>query len=206
MANLLQKLIMRSDISSYNCWCWCRKCEVSPYISWFWTTLVEFKQNRMVWTTKSFQRFDEQNVDAILEDVSVPETIIMLIQNLKTTIFRRLKNYGSPTSVTSFKKCTKFCGVSCRFLFVCSQTQALRLRSSFVKGWELNSAATSASQPAAGHSLSFIITIVIMTLGWGLFVGLAAESCRRIWLSRLRLIGSTMFGAIFNLVTRVGLP
>ena len=50
------------------------------------------------------------------------------------------------------------------------------------KGRELNSAATLASQPAAGHSLSFIITIVIMTLGWGLFVGLAAESCDRIWL------------------------
>ena len=118
--------------------------------------------------TKSFQRFDEkmvnhfwQSVDAILEDVSVPETIIMLIHNLKTTTFRRLKNYGSPTSVTRLKKCTKLCGVSCRFLFVCSQTQALRLRSSFVKGWELNSAATSTSQPAAGHSLSFVITIVI---------------------------------------------
>ena len=50
------------------------------------------------------------------------------------------------------------------------------------KGWELSSAATLASQPAAGHSLSFIITIVIMTLGWGLFVGLAAEGCGQIWL------------------------
>ena len=29
----------------------------------------------------------------------------------------------------------------------------------------------------SGHSLSFIITIVIMILGWGLFMGLAAESC-----------------------------
>ena len=44
------------------------------------------------------------------------------------------------------------------------------------KVWELNSAATLASQPVADHSLSFIITIVIMTLGWGLFVGLATES------------------------------
>ena len=43
----------------------------------------------------------------------------------------------------------------------------------------LNLAATLASQPAAGHSLSFIITIVIMTLGWGLFVGLAVESYGR---------------------------
>ena len=30
---------------------------------------------------------------------------------------------------------------------------------------ELNSVSTLASQPAAGHSLSFVITIVIMTLG-----------------------------------------
>ena len=55
------------------------------------------------------------------------------------------------------------------------------------KGRELNSAATLASQPAASHSLSFIITVVNMTLGWGLFVGLAAESCGRIWLPCLRL-------------------
>ena len=38
------------------------------------------------------------------------------------------------------------------------------------KGQELNSAATLASQPAAGHSLSFTLSIVIMTLCWGLFV------------------------------------
>ena len=50
------------------------------------------------------------------------------------------------------------------------------------KGRELNSAATSATQPAAGHSWSFTIAIVIMTLGWGLILGLAAESCGRIWL------------------------
>ena len=54
------------------------------------------------------------------------------------------------------------------------------------KGRELNSAATLASQRVACHSLSFIITIVIMTLGWGLSVELAAESCSRIWLSCLR--------------------
>ena len=47
---------------------------------------------------------------------------------------------------------------------------------------ELNSAANLASQPAANHSLNLIITVVIMTLGWGLFVGLATESCCRIWL------------------------
>ena len=45
----------------------------------------------------------------------------------------------------------------------------------------LNSAATLASQPAASHCLSFIITVGIMTLGWGLFVGLAAESRSQIW-------------------------
>ena len=33
------------------------------------------------------------------------------------------------------------------------------------RGQELNSAATLASQPVASHSLSFIIAIVIMTLG-----------------------------------------
>ena len=33
---------------------------------------------------------------------------------------------------------------------------------------EPNSAAALASQPAAGHSLSFISIIVFMTLGWGL--------------------------------------
>ena len=50
------------------------------------------------------------------------------------------------------------------------------------KGRELNSAATLASRHVAGHSPSFIIIIVIMTLGWGLLWGLAAESCGRIWL------------------------
>ena len=52
-----------------------------------------------------------------------------------------------------------------------------------LKGRKLNSAKTLASQHVAGHSLSFIITIVIMTLGWGLFVGLVSESCSWIWLS-----------------------
>ena len=44
---------------------------------------------------------------------------------------------------------------------------------------------TLASQPATGHSLSFIITLVVTTLGRGLFVGLAAESYSRIWLPYL---------------------
>ena len=51
-----------------------------------------------------------------------------------------------------------------------------------LKGTGLNSATTLASQPAAGHSLSLFITIVIMTLGWGLLVELAAESCGQILL------------------------
>ena len=42
---------------------------------------------------------------------------------------------------------------------------------------DLNSATTVASQPSAGHSLSFIIIVFILTLGLGLFVGLTAESC-----------------------------
>ena len=54
------------------------------------------------------------------------------------------------------------------------------------KGRELNLPAILASQPAAGHSLSFVVTVVIMTLGWGLFVGLTAESCGRIWPPCLR--------------------
>ena len=44
------------------------------------------------------------------------------------------------------------------------------------KGQQLKSATIWAPQPVAGHSLNFIITIVIMIFGWGLFVGLAAES------------------------------
>ena len=56
------------------------------------------------------------------------------------------------------------------------------------KGREPNSAAALASQPAAGHSLSFIYGYCFMTLGWGLLVGPAAESCSRIWLPRLKWI------------------
>ena len=58
-------------------------------------------------------------------------------------------------------------------------------RSHAIKEREPNSAAALASQPAAGHSLSFIYCYCFMTLGWGLLVGLAAESCSRIWLPRL---------------------
>ena len=62
------------------------------------------------------------------------------------------------------------------------------------KGRELHSVATLALQPTAGHSLSFIITIVIMTLGWGLFVGPAAESCGRIRLPCLSWLGWYLVG------------
>ena len=41
---------------------------------------------------------------------------------------------------------------------------------------ELNSATTLASQPAARDSLSFIINVAIMTLSWGLFKKMDAES------------------------------
>ena len=57
-----------------------------------------------------------------------------------------------------------------------------------IKGRVLNSAPILALQPSACHSLRFIITIVFMTLGKGLFVGLAAESCDRIWLPCLTLV------------------
>ena len=55
----------------------------------------------------------------------------------------------------------------------------------YCKGREPNSAAALASQPAAGHSLSFYYYYCFMTLGWGFLVGPAAESCSRIWLPRL---------------------
>ena len=44
--------------------------------------LVKFEQNRMVWTIQNFVLFDKminhfwQSVDALLEDVSVTETIV----------------------------------------------------------------------------------------------------------------------------------
>ena len=61
------------------------------------------------------------------------------------------------------------------------------------KGREPNSAAALASQPAAGHSLSFYYCYCFMTLGCGLLVGPAAESCSRIWLPRLSRFSSHQF-------------
>ena len=43
-----------------------------------------------------------QSVDAIVEDVSVAETIHNLLIS-RLTIFQCSKNYGSPTRVTSLK-------------------------------------------------------------------------------------------------------
>ena len=55
--------------------------------------LMKFEQNHMIETTKNFELFDKkmvnhfwQSVDAILEDVSVSETIVWCLTiNLKTT-------------------------------------------------------------------------------------------------------------------------
>ena len=83
-----------------------------------------------------------------------------------------------------YKAELRYCWFYCALIMPSCKSARLFLHCTalMAKGWELNSASTLASQPAADHSLSFIITIVIMTLGWGLFVGLAAESCSRIWL------------------------
>ena len=70
--------------------------------------LVKFKQNSMVRTIQIFELFDEkmvnhfwQSVDAILENVSVTETIVWCLTiNVKIIIFQCSKNYGSPTRVT----------------------------------------------------------------------------------------------------------
>ena len=73
--------------------------------------LVKFEQNCMVWTLQNIDLFVKkmvnhfwQSVDAILEDVSVIETIVWWhIINIKTTIFKCSKHYGSPTLVTRLK-------------------------------------------------------------------------------------------------------
>ena len=45
-----------------------------------------------------------QSIDAILEDVSVTETIVWCYDsNLKTIIFQCSKNYSTPTRVTRLK-------------------------------------------------------------------------------------------------------
>ena len=69
------------------------------------------------------------------------------------------------------------------------------------KGREPISAAALASQPAAGHNLCFIISIVFMTLAWGLLVGPAAESCSRIWLPCLSwYIVNFLFGTVQDFI------
>ena len=82
--------------------------------------LVKFEQNRMVQTTRNLEFFDQkkkkkkkkrvffphfwQSADAILEHVSVAESIVYC-WNIKfqTTIFQRSKNYVSLTRVTRLK-------------------------------------------------------------------------------------------------------
>ena len=71
---------------------------------------MKFEQNRMVQTTRNFEILDKnqvfynhfwQRVDAILEDVSVAEIIVLCcITNLKTIIIQCSKNYGIPTLIT----------------------------------------------------------------------------------------------------------
>ena len=61
-------------------------------------------------------------------------------------------------------------------LLYISFIQALKLYYYYCHNNNSNKKASAvASQPAASRSLSFIITIVIMTLGWGQCVGLAIK-------------------------------
>ena len=70
--------------------------------------LVKFEQNRMVQTIQNFDLFDKkksfnhfwQSVDAILEDVSMTDTIVWCKTiNVKTIIFQCSKNYGTSRHV-----------------------------------------------------------------------------------------------------------
>ena len=108
---------------------------------------------------------------------------LSFFQHLKVIKFSSLKQqqiYGSVTlsrSRTSAILAQFFLiHVICRaiicphhmfFMYDCYALYHMMLKALvlFCKGRELNLAATLASQPAAGHSLNFIITIVIMTLG-----------------------------------------
>ena len=73
--------------------------------------LVKFEQNRKVRTRQNIELFDKKmvnhfwlSVDAILDDVSVTETIVWYYNiDLNTIIFQCSKNYGSPTRVTRLK-------------------------------------------------------------------------------------------------------
>ena len=74
--------------------------------------LVKFEQNCMVQTIQNFDVFDKkkkkkkrvnhfwQSVDAILEDVSMTDTIVWCKTiNVKTIIFQCSKNYGTSKHV-----------------------------------------------------------------------------------------------------------
>ena len=98
-ANLLQKLIFRSGIL----WRGSLKSLHTLFDKCLDHMLVKFLNKiacpelYKLWTSW-------QNVDTILEDVSVTETIIWcLIIHSKTIIFQCSKHYGSPTCVTRLK-------------------------------------------------------------------------------------------------------
>ena len=111
-SKLLQKLIFRSGILYNHCWCWHWKSKVSPihYLRSIWTTCW-WNLKKIAWSelykilsflTKKCHRF-WLIVDAILEDISVTETIIVWCIILKTTIVQCSKHYDSPTRVTRLK-------------------------------------------------------------------------------------------------------
>ena len=72
---------------------------------WNWNKIVWSELYRiLIFLTKKMVNHFWQNVDAILEDVSVNETIIWCQTiNQETIIFQCSKNYGSPTRVTRLK-------------------------------------------------------------------------------------------------------
>ena len=92
--------------------------------------------------------------------------------------------HGSWTTLSRWlqlrtQRCTKFLGGRIH------KTKNMIILTS--KRQEPNSAPALASQPAAGHSLSFYYFYCFTTLGWVLLVGLATESCSWIWLPRLMI-------------------
>ena len=86
---LTAKMSFRSSILYYHCWCWHWKSKVSPNIIWkvYRHMLVKFDQNRYGPNNTIFWAFWQkmvnhfwQSVDAILEDVSVTETVVAVTE------------------------------------------------------------------------------------------------------------------------------
>ena len=112
-AHLLQKLIFRSGILCYHCWYWHWNSKVSPYNIWevfgshvgeIWTKSYSSNHTKFCGFRQKMVNHFWKSIDAILEDVSVTETIIWWKTiNLKTTIFQCSKNYGSSTRLTRLK-------------------------------------------------------------------------------------------------------